>query len=193
MSSFKTGQQRQVQEKTATLLSLIAAAWVLSTPLGVTAQESPGNSMTGLQAGGAHETAVVEVTFVDPFGISEASNLQIGALDLNPANVDPDSDEGGTKTAFEGGPQVPASLIVTAAPRQSISILVDDVVPGSGYSLSDFRCKYDAGSDTACDGPGYSEMSVASGTLLVAATLTGKGTRVADAVDGSFAVTISYQ
>jgi hypothetical protein len=187
MSSFKTGQQRHLQDKTATLLSLIAAAWVFSTPPGVIAQESTGNSVPTPQGNGAHATGHVEVTFVDPFGISEASNLQIDALDPNPVNVDPDSDEGGTKTAFEGGAHVPASLTVTAAPRQSISILVDEIVPGSGYSLSDFRCKYDARSDTACDGPGYSEMSVANGTL------TGDGTRVADGVDGSFAVTISYQ
>ncbi len=145
-------------------------------------------------------TAVVDVTFVDPFGISEASDLHIGALDRTTANLErqtvaPDGVDGGTKftSAVKGRPQVPASLTVTAAPHQPITILVDEVIAGAGYSLTDFRCNYNAGSDTACDVPGYSEMSVASGTLLVGATLTGDGTRVTSGIDGSFDVTISYQ
>ena len=92
-----------------------------------------------------------------------------------------------------GDLQAPASLNVTATPGQAISILVDAVDSGAGYSLADFRCKYDAGSDTVCDGPGYSEISVASGTLLVGVTLVGQGNAVAGAADGSFDVTISYQ
>ena len=51
-----------------------------------------------------------------------------------------------------------------------------------------------AGGDTACGGPGYSETSVGSSTLLVGLTLVGTGNNgLAGAADGSFAVTISYQ
>ncbi len=92
----------------------------------------------------------------------------------------------------EGGPQAAASLIVTASPGRAIIIRVDTVVPGAGYSLADFRCNYNAVSDTACDGAGYSETSVASGTLLVGVTLTGDGTAVTGAARGSFEVTVTY-
>lgn len=199
MSSFKTGQQRHLQEKTAPLLSLIAAAWLLGTSPWVIGQESPGNFVPDTQGNGARATRVVAVTFVDPLGIGEASDLQIGAPDPNPTIVGrvtvlPDSVDDGSKTDLGDIPQVPASLTVTAAPRQSITILVDEVVPGAGYSLSNFRCNYNAGNDTACDGAGYTETTVASGILLVGATLTGHGIRLpAGAADGSFAVTISYQ
>jgi hypothetical protein len=71
---------------------------------------------------------------------------------------------------------------------------VDEVESGAGYSLSDFRCNYNAGNDEACDGPGYTETTVANGILLVGATLTGHGNRLASgAAEGSFAVTVSYQ
>jgi hypothetical protein len=198
MSSFKTGQQRHLQDRTAPLLTLIAAAWVLTTPPAVIAQESPGNSVPGPQGNGAQATGTVEVTFIDPLGIGEASDLQIGAPDPNPTFVGrvtvlPDGVAGGSKTGREEVPQVPASLTVTAAPRQPITITVDDVVPGAGYSLSDFRCNYNAGNDTACDGQGYTETTVASGILLVGATLTGHGNRAAGDPHGSFAVTVSYQ
>jgi hypothetical protein len=196
MSSFKTGQQRHLQEKTAPLVSLIAAAWILSAPLGAIAQESTGDSVP--QGNGAQARGVVEVTFIDPLGIGQARDLQIGAPDPNPAFVGrvtvlPDGVDGGSKSEHEEVSQVPASLTVTAAPRQPITILVDDVVPGAGYSLSDFRCNYNAGNDTACDGRGYTETTVANGILLVGATLTGHGNRPAGDPHGSFAVTVSYQ
>ncbi len=40
---------------------------------------------------------------------------------------------------------------------------------------------------------GYSETSVASATLLVGVTLTGDGTAVAGAADGSFEVIVIHQ
>jgi hypothetical protein len=199
MSSFITGQQRHLQQVTSPFLSLVSAVILLTAVPGATAQESAG-PLPGPNVGGASARGVVEVTFVDPFGISAASDLLIGAPDQVATNlrneaVASDGVQGGNKAAVNAaGPQVPASLTVTAAPHQPISIVVDDIVPGEGYSLSNFRCNYNAGDDTACDGSGYSETSVGNGVLLVAATLTGDGTRVSGAaVEGSFAVTISYQ
>ncbi len=144
------------------------------------------------------ETVTVQVTFVNSIAISEVNALQFGSLDQNLANLEsvtaaPDSVEGGTKAAVEAGPQTAASLTVAATPGKPITILVDGVVPGAGYSLADFRCNYNAGTDTACDGVGSSETSVASGTLLVGATLTGGGTAAAGAAAGSFTVTVVYQ
>ena len=143
-------------------------------------------------------TVPIRVTFVNPVAISEVSALQFGSIDQNLADsetvtVAPDSTVTDPADRVEGGPQAAASLTVTATPGQVITIYVDSVVPGAGYSLTDFRCNYNGGSDMACGGAGYSETSVASGNLLVGATLSGGGSGVADATDGSLDVTIIYQ
>ena len=143
-------------------------------------------------------TTPVRVTFVDPVAISEVNALQFGLLDQDLANLEsvtvaPDNAVTDPADRVVGGPQAAASLIVTASPGRAFIILVDTVVAGAGYSLADFRCNYNAGSDTACDGTGYSETSVASGTLRVGVTLTGDGTAVAGAAVGSFDVTVTYQ
>ncbi len=143
-------------------------------------------------------TVPVRVTFVDPITISKVSALQFGSIDQNLADsesvtVAPDSTVTDPAERVEGGPQAAASLTVTATPGQVITIYVDAVVSGTGYSLADFRCNYNAGSDGACDGLGYSETSVASASLLVGATLTGDGTATASAADGSLEVTVTYQ
>jgi hypothetical protein len=140
-----------------------------------------------------------QVTFVDPTGIGAVNDLQFGMADQDLANiysvtVPPDSAEGGTKrSAVEYAPHSAASLTVKTVPGRPITILVDEVVAGDGISLADFRCNYNAGGDKACDGPGTTETSVGSGTLLVGVTVTGIDTAVAGVIDGSFAVTVSYQ
>ncbi len=144
------------------------------------------------------ETVAVRVTFVAPIAISEANALQFGSIDQNLADLErvtvaPDSAVTDPAERVEGGPQAAASLTVTAASGQAITIHVDAIGPGAGYSLADFRCNYNAGTDADCEGAGYSGTSVASGTLLVGATLTGDGTAVAGAADGSFDVTVTYQ
>jgi hypothetical protein len=150
-------------------------------------------------------TVRVQVTFVDPVGISEVSDLQFGSpsqylADQESVTVastgtmsDPANHTmGGAKTVVRGAPQTAANLTVKAAPRQSITILVDGVSPGAGYSLTDFRCNYNGGSDADCDGAGHTETSVANGTLLVGATLIGDSTAEAGAGNGSFEVTVIY-
>ncbi len=144
------------------------------------------------------ENIAVRVTFVESIAISEANALQFGSLDqaladLESVTVATDSAVTDPAARVEGGTQAAASLIVTATPGQAITIHVDSVVPGAGYSLTDFRCNYNAGTDAVCEGAGYSETSVASGALLVGATLIGDGTAVAGAADGSFDVTVTYQ
>ena len=158
----------------------------------------------GLPAAGS-ETVAVRVTFVDSIAISEDNAaiskdnaLQFGSLNQNLANLErvtvaPDSAVSDPANRIEGGPQAAATLTVAATPAQTITILVDAVVPGAGYSLTDFRCNYNSGTDAACDGAGYSWTSVTSATLLVGATLTGDGTAVVGVADGSFAVTVFYQ
>ncbi len=182
------------------IAALIAAVSVLFAPAAATAQDNPDFILPDLDSDLLLMAELVEatVTFVDPTGIGAVSDLQFGSLDRNLSDqesvtVAPDSTVTDLAGRVVGGSQAPASLNVTASPGQVITILVDAVDSGAGYSLADFRCKYDAGSDTACDGPGYSEISVGSGTLLVGVTLVGQGNAVAGAADGSFDVTISYQ
>ena len=147
----------------------------------------------------------VQVTFVDPVAISEVSALRFGSLSqhlvdqesvtaaLTGTVSDPaDHLMGGAKTVVRGAPRVAANLKVYAPPRQSITILINGASPGAGYSLTDFRCSYNGGSYTACDGEGYSETSVTNGTLLVGATLMGDSTAAAGAANGSFDVTVIY-
>jgi hypothetical protein len=143
------------------------------------------------------ESITVQVTFVNPAGIGAANDLQFtlpgqSLADIDSVTVAPDIGEGGTKGGGgEDRPHSAASLTVTAAPGQAITIHAEAVDSGAGYSVSDFRCNYSAGSDADCDGTGYSVTSVDSGKLLVGATLTGDGTAVA--ADGALEVTITYQ
>ncbi len=144
------------------------------------------------------ETVAVRVTFVDPVEISGASALQFGSLDQNLADLESVTVAPGgavidPANRVQGGTQAAASMTVTATAGQAITVHVDSVVPGAGYSLTDFRCNYNSGTDSACDGAGYSATSVTSGTLFVGATLKGDGTSVAGVADGSFEVTVSYQ
>jgi len=199
VSRFHSGQRRCFRGRPG-LASLKAAVWVLLAPAVAITQDSPDFLLPDHDSDVLLMAELVEatVTFVDPTGIGAVSDLQFGALDRNlsgqeSVTVAPDSTLTDSADRVVGGSQAPASLNVTATPGQAISILVDAVDSGVGYSLADFRCIYDAGSDTACDGPGYSEISVASGTLLVGVTLVGQGNAVAGAADGSFDVTISYQ
>ncbi len=143
-------------------------------------------------------TVPVQVSFVDPIAISETNALQFGSLDQNLADsetvtVAPDSTVTDPADRVEGGPQAAASLTIAATPGQAITIQVESVAPGAGYSLTDFSCNYNSGADASCDGSGYSETSAASGTLNVGATLTGDGTATAGDADGSFDVTVTYQ
>ena len=202
MSSLNSGQWRCLRGKSGSLPSLIVAVSAFFAPAVPIAQESPDFILPDLEDYDHLMAELVnvkaEVTFVEPTEIGAVSALEFGSLDQNLADLEsvtvaPDNTVTDPADRVEGGPQAAASLIVTATPGTPITILVDQVVPGAGYSLADFRCNYNATSDTACDGPGYSEISVADGTLFVGVTLVGNGSAVASVADGSFDVTISYQ
>ncbi len=200
MSNLKSGQWRRFRGRSVSTAALITSIWVFFAPVAPIAQDSPDLFLPDIDSDALlmAELVEAEVTFVDPAGIGAVNDLEIGFPYQVPAGfaqvtVAPDSSEGGTKATVENSLQTAASLTITAAPGQPITILVDEVVPGSGYSLEDFRCKYDAGGDRACDGSGYLETSVRRGTLLVGVTLISDSTVVAGAPDGSFDVTISYQ
>ena len=144
------------------------------------------------------EPVTVDMNFVDPITITEVSALRYGVLDeaLNLETIIIDTNDGvsGTGTALIlGGTQLAADMTIAATAGPTISILVDNPLPGSGYTLGTFICKYGAGSDTACDGAGYTATAVASTTLKIGATLTGDNSASAGNADGTFDLTIVYQ
>ncbi len=161
----------------------------------------PGSALIGLMLATSADAAnpepvTVGMDFVDLITITETAALRYGiidqALNLETIIIAPDSSESGTGTSLLlGGTRGAASLTVTASASLTLTILVDAIFPGTGYALSAFVCKYNNGTDTACNS--YTPTSVASATLLIGATLTGDNTAVPGAADGSFNVTVAYQ
>ncbi len=144
------------------------------------------------------ESVVAEVEFVAPVTITETNALQFGLLDVNMINLEsiviaPNGAVADPASRVLGGAQAAASLTITATAAEAMTILVDNVASNTGYSLSGFTCNYDSGADTACDGAGYSETSVAAATMTVGATLTGNGLAGPGVFNGSFDVTVTYQ
>jgi hypothetical protein len=145
------------------------------------------------------ESVTVDMNFLDPITITENNPLQFGLLDVAMANnqtvtVAPDDSVTDTQNNVLGGTQAAADLTVTATVSQSITILVDNVSTATGYVLQNWTCNYDAaGSDSACDGSGYTETSVASATLLIGVTLKGNGSAVVGTDNSTFDVTVTYQ
>ena len=142
------------------------------------------------------EPVTVGMNFVDPVTIKEIGSLRFGLLDqaLNTETIiiAPNSSVSGTGTGLIlGGTQAAANLTVTASASLTLTILIDTIINGTGYALSAFVCKYDGGTDTACNS--YTPTSATSATLLIGATLTGDNLAVAGAADGSFNVTVAYQ
>lgn len=145
------------------------------------------------------ESVTVDMNFLAPVTITENNALQFGLLDVNMGNnetvtIAPDGTVTDTKSNVFGGTQAAANLTVTATASESITILVDNVSSASGYVLQNWMCNYDsAGSDSACDGSGYTETSVASATLLIGVTLKANGTATVGTDNSTFDVTVSYQ
>ena len=204
MSRHHSGQWRCFPERSASLRVLILSVTVLTIPAALVAQDSqdfilPEDLDLGSETLLMAELADAKVTFVHPTGFGKINDLQIGTSDQdllfsNRVTVPPEDGFGGSKVAdVEPSVKTAASLSVKAAPGQPITIYVDEVNAGDGYFLEDFRCNYNAGDDVACDGTGFSEVSVASGTLLVGATLKASGNNVTVPGNGSFDITISYQ
>jgi len=199
MSSLHLGWWRCLRGRPG-FTALKATVWVLFAPVVATTQDTQDFVLPDLDSDVLlmAELVKAKVTFVDPTEIGAVSALEFGSLDQNLADLEsvtvaPDNTVTDPADRVEGGPQAAASLTITTTPGKAITIQVDSVVAGAGYSLTDFRCNYNSGADAACDGEGYSESSVASGALLVGATLTGDGTAVAGAADGSLDVSIIYQ
>jgi len=159
-----------------------------------------GALFINVAAAAVPENVIVNVDFVDPITITEVAAMDFGLLDVNLANTETiilatNSTTSGTGTArLLGGSKVAANLTVTSTAAQALTVLIDNITSGSGYTLGTFTCDYNAGADTGgCDGAGLSATSVASATLLVGVTLTGNGTASVGLANGNFDVTVTYQ
>ena len=159
-----------------------------------------GSALMGLMLAtighAAVENVVAQVTFADPVTIVEVNSLQYGIIDhvLNAETIILGTDDsvGGTGAALViGGTQAAAELTVDAEASQTLTILIDNIIDGTGYALSAFVCKYNGGADTACNS--LTPTAVASAPLLIGATITGDNLAVPGAANGSFDVTILYQ
>ena len=159
-----------------------------------------GSALMGLMlatvARAAVENVVAQVTFADPVSIVEVNSLQFGIIDhvLNTETIilgTDDSVSGTGSGLVIGGTQAAAELTITAEVSQVLTILISGIVDGTGYALSAFVCKYNGGTDTACNS--LTPTAVASAPLLIGATLTGDNLAVPGTADGSFNVTILYQ
>ena len=144
------------------------------------------------------ETVTVEVTFIDRIQISKSNALtlalaeqdvaSIGSITVSSDVADPSSNGNAVQS-----PHAAASMTIAATPDREITIRVDSVHLGAGYTLTDFRCSYGALVEMPCDGTGLPGAAVASDSLRVGATLIGDGTAVNGNSDASFEVTIAYQ
>ena len=145
------------------------------------------------------ESVVAQVAFVAPITVTEVSALQYGLISTamvsgNTVIVPPTGAYTDATARVIGGTQAAANLTVTATASEALTVLVDNIVDGTGYALSAFQCKYDTDAAGNCDGAGLSvAVSSASVTLLVGATMTGDGLQSSGDADGSFDVTVSYQ
>ncbi len=163
----------------------------------------PGSALIGLMLATGVDAAnpepvTVGMDFVDPISITPVNQLQFGVLDvalnLETIIIATNDVVTGTGTALIlGGTQLAADLTIAATASQTLSILVDNPLPGAGYTLTLVRCKYAAEADAACDVGGYTATAVGSTTRKIGATLTGDNTAVAGNADGSFDVTVTYQ
>lgn len=152
-----------------------------------------------LNCSAAVDTVVVNVEFVAPVTLATNTNLNFGKLDLNMAAAETvivntaDTVTADAGANVIGGAPTSADLTVTATAAQTVVISVAQNTAGTYWAVSAFKCAYDGGAVTACNGAGYNVTSVASAVLKIGATLTGAGSAVAGVDNGSIDVTAVYQ
>ncbi len=144
------------------------------------------------------EPVDVTVTFVDAITITEVNALDFGLLDALMANgeavvIDTADAVTDNDTNVVGGTQEAAEVTITATSGVAVTVLVNNVTNGTHYTLGTFVCTYDGGGESACDGAGQGNTSVASATVLVGATLTRNAVAMtAGADNGSFDINMTY-
>ena len=145
----------------------------------------------------ASNTFDVDLEFVEPITLTETNALQFGLVSTDAENtnilsINSAGDVGGLSSLFIGGVQAAAAITVTASNLNTLEIIINNIVNGQGYTLGTFVCDYNGGGESGCSSA-MNVSSVASGVLLIGATLTADGTDVAGTANGSFDIVITYQ
>ena len=145
------------------------------------------------------EQVLAEVTFATAITIVENNPMQIGVLDVAMAVSDTvtiNTDDSWSESASNiiGGTQAAADLTITATGGTGITILADNVLGATYYTLGSWQCRYDGLADQPCSS-GYNVTSAVGGSavLEVGVTLTALGSAVAGNDDATFDITVTYQ
>jgi len=145
------------------------------------------------------EPVTAQVTFATAITILENNPLQIGVLDVAMAVSDTvtiNTDDTFSESASNiiGGAQAAADLTITATGSTGITILADNVLGATYYTLGTWLCRYDGLADQPC-GSAYNVTSAVGGSavLEVGVTLTALGSAIAGNDDATFDITVTYQ
>ncbi len=145
------------------------------------------------------ESVIAEVTFATAITIVENNPLQIGVLLVGMAASDTvtiNTDDSFIESASNviGGTQAAADLTITATASTGITILADNVLGATHYTLGSWQCRYDGLADQPCSS-GYNVTSAVGGSavLEVGVTLTAIGGASAGNDDATFDITVTYQ
>ncbi len=145
------------------------------------------------------EPVTAQVTFATAITIVENNPMQIGVLDVgmvlnDTVTINTDDTFSESASNVIGGTQAAADLTITATASTGITILADNVLGATYYTLGTWLCSYDGGVDAAC-GSGYNVTSAVGGSavLEVGVTLTALGSAVAGNDDATFDITVTYQ
>ena len=104
------------------------------------------------------EPVTVDMEFQDPITITENNPLQFGLLDVNMADTErvrvrPNGTTQDNDNNIIGGTQAAADVTVGAQASQTINIVVENKVGGTGYDLVRFRCRYNGATSDAIATP----------------------------------------
>ena len=165
-----------------------------------------GSALMGLMlAIGANaanpEPVPVEVEWVAPIGILTNINLQFGLLDVAMAAAQTvtintnDSYSESTANTVVGGTQLAATVTITVADTTPITIVADNHLGATYYTLDTWVCNYNLTADAPCVAltPYDVTASGTSADVKIGATLTVVGTPTTITDNTTFDVTVSYQ
>jgi hypothetical protein len=147
------------------------------------------------------EPVPVEVEWVAAIVVGPSTALQFGLLDVGTAasetvTIDTDNSYSeSTANTVVGGTQLAATVTITVADTTPITIVADNHLGATYYTLDTWVCSYNLGADAPCVTATPYDVA-ASGTsadVKIGATLTVVGTPTPITDDSTFDLTVTYQ
>ena len=165
-----------------------------------------GSALMGLMLATAAYATVeqvpVEVTWIAPISVASTQAMQFGLLDVNTVAAETvtiltdNTYTESTPDTVIGGTQLSAVLTITVANLTNISIIADNHLGATYYTLDTWMCNYEGAGATACD-VAYdlqsSATSISGDTLVMGATLHALASITAITDDSTYDVTVTYQ